>query len=97
MFCINCGKDIDDKAAICVGCGVATKNNDISEKSWITTLLLCIFLGGFGGHRFYTGYTGIGVLYWFTFAGFFGLWVLIDLISILTGNFKTKDGRSLAK
>ena len=26
MFCKNCGKEIDDKAAICVYCGVATNN-----------------------------------------------------------------------
>lgn len=25
MFCKNCGKEIDDKAAICVYCGVPTK------------------------------------------------------------------------
>lgn len=25
MFCKNCGKEIDDKAAICVYCGVSTK------------------------------------------------------------------------
>ena len=26
MFCSNCGKEIDDKAAVCIYCGVATKN-----------------------------------------------------------------------
>ena len=26
MFCMNCGKEIDDKAVICVHCGVATPN-----------------------------------------------------------------------
>lgn len=25
MFCKNCGKEIDDKAAVCIYCGVATK------------------------------------------------------------------------
>ncbi|MDE6850581.1 MAG: zinc-ribbon domain-containing protein, partial [Clostridia bacterium] len=24
MFCKNCGKEIDDKASICIYCGVAT-------------------------------------------------------------------------
>lgn len=24
MFCKNCGKEIDDKAAVCIYCGVAT-------------------------------------------------------------------------
>ena len=26
MFCKNCGKEIDDKAAVCVHCGVATNS-----------------------------------------------------------------------
>lgn len=26
MYCTNCGKEIDDKAVICVNCGVATGN-----------------------------------------------------------------------
>ncbi|MCH5147594.1 MAG: zinc-ribbon domain-containing protein [Clostridiales bacterium] len=26
MFCTNCGKEIDDKAVVCVNCGVATGN-----------------------------------------------------------------------
>ena len=25
MFCKNCGKEIDDKASVCVFCGVATE------------------------------------------------------------------------
>ncbi|MCM1438867.1 MAG: zinc-ribbon domain-containing protein [Roseburia sp.] len=35
MFCKNCGKEIDDKASICIYCGVATENkasNDGREK-----------------------------------------------------------------
>ena len=26
MFCYNCGKEIDDKAVVCIHCGVETKN-----------------------------------------------------------------------
>ncbi len=101
MFCKNCGKEIDDKAAVCVHCGVAT-NNSPNEKSWVAALLLCFFLGGFGAHRFYTGHTGTGVLQLvltITLIGAIisGPWVLIDLISILCGSFKTSDGKELAK
>lgn len=27
MFCKNCGKEIDDNAAICIHCGVSTSNS----------------------------------------------------------------------
>ena len=101
MFCKNCGKEIDDKAAVCVHCGVTT-NNSPNEKSWVAALLLCFFLGGFGAHRFYTGHTGTGVLQLvltITLIGAIisGPWILIDLISILCGSFKTSDGKELAK
>ena len=31
MFCYNCGKEIDDKAVICVHCGVAVNERQIKE------------------------------------------------------------------
>ena len=34
MFCKNCGKEINDKAAICIHCGCATGNgNPVEELS----------------------------------------------------------------
>jgi len=61
-------------------------------KSQLIALLLCIFLGGLGVHRFYLGYYGIGVIQLLT-AGGLGVWALIDLIRIITGDLKPKDGR----
>jgi TM2 domain-containing membrane protein YozV len=58
-----------------------------SEFDWLTTLLLCIFLGTFGIHRFYTKSTGIGLIQLFTLGGC-GIWVLIDLIMIVVGSFR---------
>ncbi len=39
MYCVNCGKEIDEKAAICLGCGceVKQKNNfskDTGSIGW---------------------------------------------------------------
>lgn len=59
----------------------------ISRKSKTTALLLCIFLGGFGAHRFYVGKGGTGILYLFT-AGFWGIGWIIDIIRIVSGSFR---------
>lgn len=65
-----------------------------SEKDWLTTLLLCIFLGGLGVHRFYAGKIGTGILQLITVGGC-GIWTLVDLIMIITGSFKDKDGNPI--
>lgn len=68
----------------------------VQQKDWLTTLLLCIFLGGIGVHRFYTGHTAIGVVQLLT-AGGCGIWTLVDLIMIITDNFKDSNGLPLRK
>ncbi|HJJ05368.1 MAG TPA: TM2 domain-containing protein [Clostridiaceae bacterium] len=65
-----------------------------SEKNWLTTLLLCIFLGNFGVHRFYTGKIGTGILMLLTCGGC-GIWTIVDLIMLIMGNFTDKDGNAI--
>ena len=64
---------------------------DISEKSFVATLLLAILLGGLGVHRFYVGKIGTGIVMLLTFGGL-GIWTLIDIIMIAVGNFKDSSG-----
>jgi hypothetical protein len=47
----------------------------------IVAYLIWFFLGIFGGHRFYFGHYGLGVLYFFT-GGFFLIGWIIDLFLI---------------
>lgn len=68
----------------------------ISYKSRLVALLLCIFLGALGFHRFYAGKVGTGLLYLFTF-GIFGIGVLIDFILILVGSFRDSYGLMISQ
>ena len=77
------------------GCAVAptkTVDPNASPKSRLITLLLCIFVGGLGIHRFYVGKIGTGVL-WLLTAGCFGIGALVDLIMIACGTFTDSDGK----
>ncbi len=100
MFCSKCGAQIPDYSKSCPVCGAnvygpATYNNPIaSRKSRLIALILCWFLGVFGAHRFYVGRGWSGVFMILTLGGI-GIWTLVDLIVILCGDFKDKDGRKL--
>lgn len=65
-----------------------------SEKDWIVTLVLSILVGTLGIDRFYTGNIVLGVLKLITFGGL-GLWWLIDLIMLVTGNYRDGDGLTI--
>ena len=61
---------------------------DGQDKSRLTAGLLGIFLGSIGVHRFYLGYTSIGVLQILVTIATFGLgalWGMIEGVLILSG------------
>lgn len=66
----------------------------MSTKSRLVALLLCLFFGSLGVHRFYAGKIGTGIL-WILTLGCFGIGVTIDLILIICGKFKDKDGQEI--
>lgn len=68
----------------------------VSPKSRTATLLLGIFTGFVGGHRFFVGKHGTGILMACTLGGL-GLWWLADLIVIGTGEFTDDDGRRVVR
>lgn len=67
----------------------------LSEKSFVVTWLFAWLLGLFAIDRFYLGKVGTGLLKLFTFSGL-GIWWLVDLILVLTGAQRDKQGQKLA-
>ena len=105
MFCKQCGKPIDDGQGLCEDCAKnanaqqATQNttsNSITvtpeSKSQLAAGLLGIFLGGWGIHNFYLGFTGKGIaqiIVTIVTCGIGSLWGFIEGILILTGSINT--------
>ncbi|MDD2634546.1 MAG: TM2 domain-containing protein [Bacteroidales bacterium] len=62
-----------------------------NDRNYLVAILLWVFLGAIGIHRFYLGYVGMGVLYLLT-GGLCGIGWIIDGIMLLTGSLKPKYG-----
>lgn len=107
LYCPNCGSGHDPQSVVCTQCGVPLTGPGYSSgKSKVAAGLLGIFLGAFGVHNFYLGYTTKAVIQLVaTIVGFclscFGIgvfvvlgieiWGFVEGIMILTGSIKT-DG-----
>lgn len=90
VICPKCGKQIEKLKSEENSSNPQVVINNINAVNggsrkkcdkW-TALLLCIFFGFLGGHKFYEEKNGVGILYILTF-GLFGIGIIIDLISIL--------------
>jgi TM2 domain-containing membrane protein YozV/ribosomal protein L40E len=108
-YCFNCGTSTNPEANVCINCGVALQRPVISgeQKSKIAAGLLGIFLGGFGIHNFYLGFTKRGIIQVLssTVGGILtcgiatvamSIWGLVEGILILTGSInEDANGMSL--
>ena len=96
-YCQHCGQKINKKAVICVHCGLQVselghsggcghyrhcKHLKYKKKNKWVALLLCLFLGIAGGHKFYEGKVGAGIGYILT-GGLFGIGVIVDFFTLL--------------
>ena len=66
----------------------------MSEKKGLPAYLLCMLLGLFGAHRFYVGKIGTGII-WLLTLGVLGIGWLVDIIMIIVGSFKDKEGKKV--
>lgn len=111
-YCHNCGKPVQPNAQVCLTCGVPTKVATVGAKSKMAAGLLGIFLGSFGVHNFYLGYTTkaviqlvctiVGYILCCVGVGVFvvmgiGIWGLVEGIMILVGKIDTDASGNLLK
>ena len=98
-YCYNCGQPTPPDTQICLNCGVSlAAYGPKGNKSKIAAGLLGIFLGSFGVHNFYLGYTTKAVIQLVLTVATCGIgsiatsiWGLIEGIMILTGSIN-RDG-----
>ena len=111
-FCPNCGQPTPPTSSVCLSCGVSLAPNPADNpnaKSKIAAGLLGTFLGAFGVHNFYLGYTQkaviqlvcsiIGILTSCLVVGGFvvlgiEIWGLVEGIMILCGKINV-DGNGV--
>ncbi len=98
MYCSNCGNKLEEHQDVCLNCGKVKNKEKVNvsnpaAKSKVVAGILGIFVGYFGVHNFYLGYSGKGLaqlLLTVLSCGFLspvtGLWGLIEGIMILTGS-----------
>ncbi len=96
-YCSGCGALIHKEAPQCPKCGAPQA--DVvgrGRKSRTTAILLALFLGGIGAHKFYLGRAGWGVVYllfcWTFIPAVIALIELIIYITMSDADFARKYG-----
>jgi TM2 domain-containing membrane protein YozV len=93
-FCSNCGEQTNHGDRVCMKCGTALLSPE-DQKSRLVAGLLGLFFGFAGVHRFYLGYTTIGILQILAnilcCAGW--VWGIVEGILILIGVGIKKDAQ----
>lgn len=94
FYCLSCGNSFESQEVDFeeiknkVNCNMEPKKRKIDtsvgvwKNKWVA-LILCVFFGGFGAHRFYEGKRITGFIYLFTL-GLFGIGWFIDIILLAT-------------
>ena len=98
-YCMYCGTELKEGSSFCPNCGSPVggekrENSNVKTsspyaKSRVIAGILGIFLGGWGVHNFYLGYTEKGVIQIFVSlftCGLGALWGFIEGVLILVGN-----------
>lgn len=70
----------------------SVNDEPVSDKKYYLILLFSIFLGYVGADRFYRGDIKLGILKLITLGGL-GVWYLVDLILVLFGKMRDRQGR----
>ena len=62
-YCVGCANQLHVSAIACPKCGARQHSGQIGQKSRVAAIILALFLGGLGAHKFYLGRVAAGVLY----------------------------------